>query len=135
MSDNQKEHKTVAKDGYEITFHPAFASRCAIKKHGENEEERELYKLEGKHVFKNGAKHPKSHVIKLKGGEHKRDIELVINDPKHHVARVVVEMYPEGYEPGWGNNTMAVETFESVNGVGTCPPVCGDDAPPGPIAG
>jgi hypothetical protein len=131
MADNHNEHKTVTKDGYEVTFHPAFASRCSVKTHGKNEEERELYKLEGKHVFKNGAKHPKKHVIKLKGGEHHRDIELVINDPKHHVARVVVEMYPEGFEPGWGGNTRAVETFESVNGVGTCPPDCDDPNDPG----
>jgi hypothetical protein len=134
MSDNNHEHKTVTKDGYEVTFHPAFASRCAIRTHGESAEERELYKLKGKHVFKNGATHPKRHVIKLKGGENNRDIELVINDPKHHVARIVVEMYPEDYEPGWGADTMAVETFESENGVGTCPPVCGED-PPGNTGG
>jgi hypothetical protein len=135
MADNNHEHKTVTKDGYEVTFHPAFASRCAIKTHGESAEERELYKLEGKHVFKNGATHPKKHVIKLKGGDHNRDIELVISDPKHHVARVVVEMYPEGYEPGWGATTMAVETFESENGVGTCPPDCGGEDPPGSTGG
>lgn len=127
MSDNSHEHKTVAKDGYQVTFHPAFASRCVVRSHEEGAEQKELYKLEGKHVFKNGAKHPKKHVIKLKGGEHNRDLELVINDPKHHVARVIVEMYPDGFEPGWGTDARSVETFESVNGVGTCPPVCDDN--------
>ncbi|HEX2190846.1 MAG TPA: hypothetical protein VHG51_18205 [Longimicrobiaceae bacterium] len=124
MSDNSHEHKTVAKDGYEVTFHPAFASRCVVRGNGEGAEPKELYKLEGKHVFKNGAKHPKRHTIRLKGGEHNRDLELVINDPKHHVARIVVEMYPEDHEPGWGASTLSVETFESENGVATCPPDC-----------
>lgn len=129
MNDNSHEHKTVAKDGYEITFHPAFSSRCAIQSNG-SDQATELYKQEGKHVFKNGASHPKKHVFKITGGQHNRDLELEIKDPKHHVARITVEFYADGHEPGWGDARLSqpVEIVTFDNNSGTCPPDC--DGPP-----
>ncbi len=133
MSDNIREHKTVTKDGYEITFHPAFASRCSVTNHDVRAGEKELYKQKEKHVFKKGEKHPKKHTIKLKGGKHNRDFELVVSDPKHHVARITIEFYSDGHEPGWGLDRMSapIETLAFDNNSGTCPPNCGDnDSPP-----
>lgn len=129
MSDNHHEHKTVTKDGYEVTFHPAFSSRCAHKAQG-SETETEIYKQQGTHVFKAGQSHPKKHVFKIKGGQHNRDLELEINDPKHQVARITVEFYAEGHEPGWGEARLSepVEMFTLDNSVMTCPPYC--DGPP-----
>lgn len=129
MSDNSHEHKTVTKDGYEVTFHPAFSSRCAIRSNG-SDAETELYKQQGKHVFQNGATHPKRHVVKVKGGKHNRDLELEIKDPKHHIARITVEFYADGHEPGWGDARVSepVEMFTMDNNSGTCPPDC--DGPP-----
>lgn len=129
MNDNSHEHKTVAKDGYEITFHPAFSSRCAVQSNGSGQET-ELYKQQGKHVFQNGASHPKKHVFKIKGGQHNRDLELEIRDPKHHVARITVEFYADGHEPGWGDARLSqpVEVVTFDNNTTTCPPDC--DGPP-----
>ena len=130
MSDNHHEHTTVTKDGYEVTLHPAFSSRCAVKSSGADAET-ELYKQQGKHVFKNGATHPKKHVFRIKGGQHNRDLELEINDPKHHVARITVEFYEDGHEPGWGGMRLSepVEVVTLDNSVITCPPYCNDDPP------
>lgn len=132
MSDNQHEHKTVTKNGYEITFHPAFSSRCAHKAHGSDTGETELYRQQGKHVFQNGQSHPKKHIFKIRGGQHNRDLELEINDPKHQVARITVEFYADGHEPGWGDDRLSepVEMFTLDNNSGTCPPNCGDEDPP-----
>lgn len=129
MNDNSHEHSTVTKDGYEITFHPAFSSRCAVQSNG-SDQATELYKQQGKHVFKNGATHPKRHVLKVKGGQHNRDLELEIKDPKHHVARIIVEFYAEGHEPGWGDARLSqpVEIVTFDNNTTTCPPDC--DGPP-----
>ena len=117
MNDNSHEHKTVTKDGYEVTFHPAFSSRCAIQSNG-SDQATELYKQQGKHVFK------------IKGGEHKRDLELEIRDPKHHVARITEEFYADGHEPGWGDARLSqpVEIVTFDNNTTTCPPDC--DGPP-----
>lgn len=123
-SDNAHEHVTVNTNGYELTVHPAFSSRCVVSGTGENAAETELYKQQGTHVFKNGATHPKRHTVRLKGGQHNRDIELVVNDPRHQIARIVVELYAEGHEPGWGKQDPTVETMTLDNFSKTCPPDC-----------
>lgn len=124
MSDNIHEHATVTKDGYEITIHPAFSSRCSIRGTGDGAEEKELYRQQGKHVFKNGATHPKKHVVKIRGGQHNRDLELEIKDPKHQVARITVEFYAEGHEPGGAVQDEPVEMLTVDNFSNTCPPDC-----------
>jgi len=124
MSDNTPGHTTVKKDGYEITFHPAFSSRCTIKGSGADGSETELYKQKDKHVFKNGEKHPKKHVFKIKGGKHGRDLEMEIKDPRHHVARIIVEFYADGHEPGSTMKAESVEVVEVDNFSKTCPPDC-----------
>lgn len=132
MSENDREHTTVTKDGYEVTFHPAFSSRCAIREHGTDAAETELYRQKGKHVFKNGQSHPKKHVVRIKGGKHNRDLQLEIRDPKHQVARIIVEFYADGHEPGYGDARLAepVEMFTLDNNSTTCPPNCNGDNPP-----
>lgn len=126
MSDTIDEHKTVTKDGYVVTLHPAFSSGCSVRAAGDGAEEKVLYKQEGKHVFKTGQSHPKKHVFRLKGGQHNRDLELEIRDPKHQVARITVEFYAEGHEPGWGSTSTSepVEIVSYENNGTTCPPDC-----------
>lgn len=129
MSDNAHEHKTVTRDGYEVTLHPAFSSRCSIRGVGNGAEERELYRQQGKHVLKNGQSHPKKHVFKIRGGPHNRDLELEIKDPKHHVARITVEFYEDGHEPGWGSarTSQPIEVVTYDNNGTTCPPDCDNE--------
>ncbi|HEX2095233.1 MAG TPA: hypothetical protein VHG28_22745 [Longimicrobiaceae bacterium] len=124
MSNNAHEHVTVSKDGYEVTFHPAFSSRCVVRSNSENGSETELYRQQEKHLFKNGEKHPKQHTIRIRGGQHNRDLELVVNDPKHQIARITVELYADGHEPGWGSDDEMVETFVVDNNSVSCPPNC-----------
>jgi hypothetical protein len=130
MQDNVPDHVTVKKDDYEITLHPAFSSRCAIRGTAGDGTETELYKQQGKHHL-NGKGHPKKHTFRIKGGQHNRDLELEIKDPKHQVARITVEFYAEGHEPGWGSvrpeEPVEIMTFDN-NGT-TCPPDCGQDPP------
>ncbi|HEV2149963.1 MAG TPA: hypothetical protein VGR37_21375 [Longimicrobiaceae bacterium] len=126
MQDNVPEHVNVKKDGYEVTLHPAFSSRCAIR--SVDGAETELYKQKERHHL-NGKGHPKKHTFRLKGGQHNRDLELEIKDPKYQVARIIVEFYAEGHEPGWGSarpeEPVEIMTFD--NSVMTCPPYCGED--------
>ena len=122
MSDNAHEHQTITLDGYEVTLHPAFSSRCSIRT-GDTPE-REIYRQQEKHVLPNGASHPQRHVVRLKGGAHNRDLELVIKDPKHHVARIIVELHAEGHRPGTGTAEEPVETMTVDNFASTCPPDC-----------
>lgn len=124
MSDNAHEHTTVSRNGYEVTFHPAFSSRCAIRGQ-EGEEEVELYRQEGVHHLPEGqTRPPVRHEIRLRGGEHGRDIALSVHDPNHHVARIVVELYPAGHVPGAGTADATVETLTVDNDGRTCPPIC-----------
>jgi hypothetical protein len=109
---------------YEITLHPAFASRCTVSKDGE---ERVLFKQEGVHHL-NGKGIPKKHVIKLKaknGG--KRDITITLDDAAHSVARITVELYEESHDPTTALRTAETDTVFSVeNSARICPPMCAE---------
>jgi hypothetical protein len=110
---------------YEITLHPAFASRCTVgPKDGK---QRELYRQEGVHKL-NGKAIPKKHVIKLKaknGG--KRDITITLNDAAHSVARITVELYEDGHDPTTALKAADTDTVFSVeNNAILCPPICGE---------
>lgn len=108
---------------YEVTFHPAFASRCTVgPKNGNGRElfrQSETFKLNGKAL-------PKQHTIRLKsknGG--KRDISITLNDASHSVARITVELYEETHDPTTAltaSNTDTVFTVE--NHAKICPPNC-----------
>jgi hypothetical protein len=110
---------------YEITFHPAFASRCTIgPKDGEA---RELFKQSGVHHL-NGKSIPKQHTIRLKSkGGGKRDITIQVDDAAHSVARITVELYEDSHDPTVAtsslNDTDTVFTVE--NSAILCPPICG----------
>jgi hypothetical protein len=120
------DHTTAEKDNYKVTFHPAFASRCAVT--GADGECCEVYKQKGVHHL-NGSEHPKKHTIRLKGGKYNRDITLDVHDPHHHIAGITVHMYGDTHVPGARSGAEAVESFSVDNDVITCPPVCLEPPP------
>jgi hypothetical protein len=124
MSDG---HTTAEKNNYTVTFHPAFASRCVIT--GEDGE-CEVYKQSTPHRL-NGEAHPKKHKIHLKGGKYDRDVTLEINDPKHAIKQIHLELYGDRSAAMIGTGTVSptVETFTADNTAQTCPPVCLTDPP------
>lgn len=109
---------------YEITLHPAFASRCTVGP--KNGQARELYKQQGVHKL-NGKEIPKKHVIKLKaknGG--KRDITITLDDAAHSVAKITVELYEDSHDPTTALKASNTDTVFSVeNSAILCPPICG----------
>lgn len=121
MSDG---HTTAAKNDYTVTFHPAFASRCVVK--GEDGD-CEVYRQSSPHVFQNGDKHPRKHKIRLEGGKYQRDITLEVDDPKHAIKEIHLELYPHRDESHIGDTRQtyaAAETFTAYNDAETCPPIC-----------
>lgn len=116
------EHLTVRADDYEVTLHPAFASRCCVTPVGGAETE--LYKQEGVHHL-NGKSHPKKHKLRVKGGPHGRDFELTVSDPKHHVAKIVIELYDGSRSVISPEKARVTETVSLMNDGLTCPPYCG----------
>jgi hypothetical protein len=108
---------------YDITFHPAFASKCVVQhKDGET---RELYRQSETHNL-GGKGHPKRHVLKIKGKNGRtRDITITIDDPNHSVHSLKLELYDEGYDPMKplakyeGGDIVAFDNLAS-----TCPPTC-----------
>jgi hypothetical protein len=110
-------------DEYEITFHPAFASKCIVEhKDGGT---RELYRQTQTHNLKD-KKHPKRHVVKVKGKNGRtRDITITIDDPNHAIHSLRMELYDEGYDPMKPVPRYEggdVVTFENL--ASTCPPNC-----------
>lgn len=121
-----KDHIVKTDDNeYEITVHPAFASRCTVApKDGEG---RELYKQKGIHKL-NGKKIPKEHTIRLKGKNgSKRDITITLNDPSHNIAKITVELYDESHDPATAMAASDTTTVFSVeNHARVCPPICSE---------
>jgi hypothetical protein len=121
---SQTPERTVKKDGYEVTFHPAFASRCdVVRKDGKGVD---LYRQQGAHHHETGERHPLRHQIRLKGGPDQRDFTLRVDDPKAQIAKITIELYDPSHEPGWGNGDDSVETFSVTNDAYECPPFCDD---------
>ena len=120
-------------DGYRVSVHPAFASRASVQQAGGGEVT--LYRPQGIYNLPAGqTEGPAHHVVRLDGGRFARDLGLTIDDPKHQVARITVELYGPDHQPG--RHDPAVETFVVVNTAPTCPPVCSnpDPAPAPPPA-
>jgi hypothetical protein len=113
-------------DGYRVSVHPAFASRASVQQAGGGEVT--LYRQQGVYHLPAGkTRPPEHHVVRLEGGRYARDLGLTIDDPKHQVARITVELY------GTGQHGPAVETFVVRNTAPTCPPLCsGPDPAPAP---
>jgi hypothetical protein len=109
---------------YEITVHPAFASRCTVAKGGDV---RELYRQQGVHHL-NGKAVPKQHTIRIKGKNgSKRDISIVLNDAAHSVAKITVELYEESHDPMTAMTASETDTtFTIENSARICPPICGE---------
>jgi hypothetical protein len=117
------DHKTVDVDtDYDVTFHPAFASRCAVTH--KDGSEKELYKQKSAHnLGKNG--HPKSHVVKIRGKNGRtRDITITIDDPNHAIHSLRMELYDEGYDPMAPQPFMGGDVVTIENQATTCPPNC-----------
>ena len=117
-------------DGYRVSVHPAFASRASVQQAGGGEVT--LYRQQQTYNLPAGkTEAPAHHVVRLDGGRFARDLGLTIDDPKHQVARITVELYGPGHQPG--RHDPAVETFVVLDDVITCPPVCsGPDPAPAP---
>jgi hypothetical protein len=120
-------HATAEKNNYTVTFHPAFASRCVVT--GEDGE-CEVYRQSTPHRL-NGESHPKKHRLHLKGGKYDRDLTLEIDDPKHAIKLIHVELYGDRSAAIIGTETdpPAVETFAAFNTAETCPPNCLEPGP------
>lgn len=108
---------------YEITVHPAFASRCTVGSKGA--EARELYRQQGVHKL-NGKAKPNKHTIRLKGKNgSKRDITITLDDKAHSVARITVELYDESHDPATAMVASDTDTVFTVeNHAKLCPPNC-----------
>ncbi len=123
MSNDVNDHQTVARDGYEVTFHPAFAARCAVQPTGG--EELELYRQEGVYNLPKGQeKPPTRHQLRFRSKRHGQDVSFTIDDPHHRIAQIVVHLYGEGHEPGRGEEDETVETVTIDNSPVLCPPNC-----------
>jgi hypothetical protein len=120
-------HATAEKNNYTVTFHPAFASRCVVT--GEDGE-CEVYKQSTPYRL-NGESHPKKHRLHLKGGKYDRDLTLEIDDPKHAIKLIHVELYGDRSAAAVGTmaDPPAAETFKAFNTAQTCPPNCLEPEP------
>jgi hypothetical protein len=122
--DSPHEHTTQESNGYTITFHPAFSSGSRVRM--QDGSEIELHRQNGVHRLTPGqTRPPTEHEIRLRGGPNNRDIVMQIRDPRHHIARIIVELYAEDHEPGWGKDDPIVETLDMKNAGVICPPDCG----------
>lgn len=120
-----EDHLTLSDDPeFEVQVHPAFASECTVECKGET---RSLYKQDrNKPVDVRGKGHPKQHQIRLKSKNGKRDVTLMVKDPTHSIARITVELYPEGYDPTVKHDSApnGDARFTMTNYAFTCPPWC-----------
>ena len=120
-----EDHKTVTDDSqYDITFHPAWASKCVVTHH-ESGEARTLYAQDKtKPVDVRGKGHPKKHTILLKGKDNKRNVKITVEDPEHSLHSLTFEMYSEDRDPTQSVQSSATETVMLENSAITCPPYC-----------
>jgi hypothetical protein len=120
-----EDHLAISSDPeFEVEVHPAFASECTVESKGEK---RSVYKQDrNKPVDVRGKGHPKQHQIRLKSKNGKRDVTLMVKDPAHSIAKITVELYPEGYDPTAARTQSADSdtTLSVMNEAFTCPPFC-----------
>lgn len=120
---NAEEHRTERRGGYEFTVHPGFSSGATVQVEGQPVQQ--LYRQQGVFNLPAGQTAPPTrHAVRLTGGEHARDVGLVVDDPKHQVARVIVELYDESHKPGFSGTGQVVERVVVENFSKTCPPYC-----------
>lgn len=117
------EHTGVNAAGYELFFYPGFSSRVSVM--GAQGRETELYRQTEVYALPEGQPISSTrHAFQLRGGEHDRDFAFSIDDPKHQVARVIVELYGPDHVPGAGNQDQIVERVIYHQDAQTCPPRC-----------
>jgi hypothetical protein len=120
------EHRVTTSAGYRFTVHPAFSSRAVLR--GADGGETELYRQNAAYDIPAGrAESPPRHQIRLDGGALARDLGITVDDPKHQVARITVELYGADHVPG--RSSAVVQTLVVENDAILCPPMC--DGPPG----
>ena len=120
------EHVQASSAGYQVQVHPAFSSGVAVRNAAG---EVQVYRQQGTYNLPAGETTPPAqHVVRLQGGQFDRDLGLVVNDPKHQIARITVELYGPGHQPG--RKDRVVETVVVENTADTCPPICIIAPPP-----
>jgi hypothetical protein len=116
----RSEHVTTSAAGYRVQVHPAFSSGISVRTDAGRTQ---LFRQQATYTLPAGqTAAPAQHVVRLQGGAFDRDLGLVVNDPKHQIARITVEMYGPDHKPGQAGST--VETFVVENRAVTCPPDC-----------
>lgn len=137
----------VAKDDdFEVSFHPAFASRCRIARNGT---EKETYRQDPLKPYVLDAKAgeaapPTHHQIQVRCADG-RIITLTVDDPDHCIAQIQLRLYDEkrdrmrrplkgGVKAMEGDNAPGGTVVTIDNDATTCPPDCdnpGDNPPAG----
>jgi len=114
------EHVQASSAGYQVQVHPAFSSGISVRNAAGDVQ---LYRQQGTFNLPAGETTPPAqHVVRLQGGQFDRDIGFVVNDPKHQIARITVELYGPDHQPG--RKSAVVETVVVENFAKTCPPYC-----------
>lgn len=131
------EHWTVRRDGYALTFHPAFASRATVVPAGGGVVE--LYRQSAPYHLPSGVDGPAAtHQIHLVGGPFERDLRVQVQDPRHEVARVRIELYGRSESDAgvaFDGGSGATEVVTIDNTAQFCPPECHEpDAPSADLA-
>ncbi len=124
MPQTPPKHKTIFKDGYELTFYPGFLGRATVTMPGE--EMVVLYQQEASHDIRDQPDEPlKEFLLQLSGGEGGRSFALRVDDPEHAIAEIVVRLHPRGHTPGTGVRTERGEEVVVLENHATfCPPLC-----------
>lgn len=141
-------HRKAENDEYEVTFHPAFASSCTVKKNGE-ETATDLYRQGSTYqdVVHCPEGHPEEHVIRIRGKGNGRDITITVHDPSHTLHSISFDLYKEARDrrvkpqpsaqllgladtqASTGGSSDVGETFTLENEAKTCPPYCEEEKP------
>jgi hypothetical protein len=115
------------RSGYRVSVDPSFARRVEVLRGGEATE---LYRQESVYYLPSGFNEPaREHQIRFSGGAAQRDLLIQVRDPKHHVARVIVEFYAPSAPNAVRGRLNSVrpedgETLDVHNTPITCPPNC-----------
>lgn len=125
MSEFERSSEYISADraGLKITFHPAFARVCTVAE-GDSAEER-VYQQSDPYPVPSGFQGaPKKHRIRVEGGPHQREVELVVTDSGGQVAEIVIKLHQPGHVHGTGSGSKPLETVRLLNDAVHCPPNC-----------
>jgi hypothetical protein len=115
-------HETVDKDGYALTFYPGFLSQATVYVNGQDDV---LYQQKVPYPVGDKPDEPlTNYELRLVGGPNDRDFTLLVNDPQHAIAEIVVKLYPKGRKPDLETTPEPDEVLTAANGAMLCPPIC-----------